>query len=57
MQWMKTEWYLFVIAAFAMSLVYYVAFDKNLSTAGGVATSLFSKVMGQNAQGQFQKPF
>jgi hypothetical protein len=57
MQWMKTEWYLFVIAAFAMSLIYYVALDNNVKTIGGVGTSILGKVMGQNSQGVFQKPF
>lgn len=57
MQWSKTEWYIFVFAAFTMSLIYFVAFDKNVGAIVGAGNSLLGKIMGQNAAGNFQKPF
>lgn len=57
MRFEKTEWYILIFAAFTMSLIYYVAFGKNLSTASSSVNSLLSKIMGQNSAGNFQAPF
>jgi hypothetical protein len=57
MVFQKTEWYLFILAAFTLSLVYYVAFSKNVGTIFGGTSSLIGQVMGRNASGAFQAPF
>lgn len=53
----KSEWYLFVLAAFTLSLIYYVAFRSNAGAIFGGFTSLVGGVMGRNASGAFQAPF
>lgn len=57
MRFEKTEWYIVILAAFTLSLIYYVAFSKNLQTGFTGVNSLLGKVMGQDASGKFQAPF
>ena len=53
----KSEFYLFVLAAITLALVYNVAASNLLKSGSGAANSLLAKVLGQNSAGNFQKPF
>lgn len=57
MRWEKTEWYIFILAVLTVTLIYYVAFDKNVNAVSTATNSLLGKVMGQTGAGVFQKPF
>lgn len=53
----KTEVMIFLFAALTMSLIYYVAFDKNIGSISGAVQGTMGKIMGQTNAGVFQKPF
>lgn len=53
----STELYIFIFAALTMSLIYYVAFDKNIGAISSAGGGLLTKIMGQTNAGVFQKPF
>ena len=52
----KTEWYIVILAAFTMSLIYYRAFGANLTAVSGATNATLGQVMGQH-NGVFQAPF
>ena len=53
----KTEWYIVILAALTMALIYNVAAGNLINTGSGAVNSLLNTVMGRNSSGTFQKPF
>ena len=57
MNWDRTEWYLFILAALSMALIYYVAFVNIENSSFTGLRNIVYAVTGRNAAGQFQAPF
>lgn len=53
----KTEWYIVVLAALTMALIYNKAGVNLVQGVSGAVNSTLRTVMGQTPQGAFQKPF
>lgn len=50
----KTEWYLFLLAAFLIAVVYYVGVKTDAETFGKVFVMGYNTITGRDSSGKFQ---
>jgi hypothetical protein len=50
----KTEWYIFILAALTLSLVYYVGLKSDAGALQTAFTGAMDTIMGRNSSGVFQ---